>query len=95
MIIQIRGVEEHLSYVEEELREIKKFEERFERYQAENFEDPAKLEEERERLRRLKKSVEARRHFLEELPGEYRKLEEQLERGLAKIVTEQKNYLEE
>lgn len=36
LIINIRGVEDHLSYVEEELREIKKFEERFERYQAEN-----------------------------------------------------------
>lgn len=95
LIIKIRGVEDHLSYVEEELREIKKFEERFERYQAENPVNPAKLEYERERIQRLKKSVEARQHFLEELPGEYRKLEEQLEQDLAKIVTKQRNYLEE
>lgn len=93
--IQIRGIEDHLTFLEEELREIRKFEERFIRYQEVNFTDSIKMEEERERIRRLKKSVEARRHFLEELPGEYRKLEEQLEKGLAEIAAKQRTYLEE
>lgn len=93
--IQIRGVEDHISLIEEELREIRRFDEQFQVYQGTGFMDPVKTEEVRERLRRLKESVEARRHFLEELPGEYQKLQERLEEGLAKIAAKQRTYLEE
>ena len=93
--IQIRGMEEHISLIEEELREIRKFEDLLLEYQRAGYIDLIKMEEERECLRRLKKSVEARQHFLEELPGEYRKLEERLEEGLTKVVIKQRTYLEE
>lgn len=93
--IQIRGVEDHISLIEEELREIRRLGERFQAYQRANVIDSIKMEEERERFRRLRESVEARRNFIEGLPGEYRKLEEQLEEGLTKIVTKQRIYLEE
>ena len=44
-----------------------------------NVMEPGKSRGERERIRRLRESVEARRHFLENLPEEYRKLEKQLQ----------------
>lgn len=77
--IEIRGVEEHASLIEEELRGLRKFEDYFERYQMVSGMEPGKLRGERERIRRLRESVEARRHFLENLPEEYRKLEKQLQ----------------
>lgn len=93
--IEIRGVEEHISLIEEELREIRKCEDCFRGYESANFIDSMKTEEMRERIQRLKKSVEARRQFLENLPGEYRKLEEQLEEGITKLVVKRRSYLEE
>lgn len=77
--IEIRGVEEHASLIEEELRGLRKFEDHFESYQMVSGMEPGKSRGERERIRRLRESVEARRHFLETLPEEYRKLEKQLQ----------------
>lgn len=77
--IEIRGVEEHVSLIEEELRELRKFEDHYESYQMDNVMEPGKSRGERERIRRLRESVEARRHFLENLPEEYRKLDKQLQ----------------
>lgn len=77
--IEIRGVEEHASLIEEELRRLRKFEDHFEFYQMVSGMEPGKSRGERERIRRLRESVEARRHFLENLPEEYRKLEKQLQ----------------
>lgn len=93
--IEIRGVEEHIALIEEELREIRKLEESFQEYEAVNFIEPIKSEDVREGLRCLKESVEARRQFLENLPGEYRKLEEQLQDGYTQLVEKQRIYLEE
>ena len=76
--IEIRGVEEHVSLIEEELRELRKFEDHFERYEMVNMMDPGESRGERERIRRLRESVEARQHFLENLPEEYRKLDKHL-----------------
>ncbi len=77
--IEIRGVEEHVSLIEEELRELRKFEDHYESYQMDNVMEPGKSRGGRERIRRLRESVEARRHFLENLPEEYRKLDKQLQ----------------
>lgn len=77
--IEIRGVEEHVSLIEEELRELRKFEDHYESYQMDNVMEPGKSRGERERIRRLRESVEARRHFLGNLPEEYRKLDKQLQ----------------
>ena len=77
--IEIRGVEEQVSLIEEELRELRKFEDHYESYQMDNVMEPGKSRGERERIRRLRESVEARRHFLENLPEEYRKLDKQLQ----------------
>lgn len=48
--IEIRGVEEHASLIEEELRGLRKFEDHFESYQMGNVMEPGKSRGERERI---------------------------------------------
>ena len=76
--IEIRGIEEQVSLIEEELRELRRFEDYFQNYEVLGKIDPVKSKEERERMQRLRESVEARRYFVENLREEYRRLDQQL-----------------
>lgn len=76
--IEIRGVEEQVSLIEEELRELRRFEDYFQNYEVLGKIDPVKSKEERERMQRLRESAEARRYFVENLREEYRRLDQQL-----------------
>lgn len=67
-----------MSLIEEELRELRRFEDYFQNYEVLGKIDPVKSKEERERMQRLKESVEARRYFVENLREEYRRLDQQL-----------------
>lgn len=76
--IEIWGIEEQVSLIEEELRELRRFEDYFQNYEVLGKIDPVKSKEEREHMQRLRESVEARRYFVENLREEYRRLEQQL-----------------
>lgn len=76
--IEIRGIEEQVSLIEEELRELRRFEDYFQNYEVLGKIDPVKSKEERERMQRLSESAEARRYFVENLREEYRRLDQQL-----------------
>jgi len=76
--IEIRGIEEQVSLIEEELRELRRFEDYFQNYEVLGKIDPVKSKEERERMQRLRESAEARRYFVENLREEYRRLDQQL-----------------
>ena len=76
--IEIRGIEEQVSLIEEELRELRRFEDYFQNYEVLGKIDPVKSKEERERMQRLRESVEVRRYFVENLREEYRRLDQQL-----------------
>ena len=67
-----------MSLIEEELRELRRFEDYFQNYEVLGKIDPVKLKEERDRMQRLRESVEARRYFVENLREEYRRLDQQL-----------------
>ncbi len=67
-----------MSLIEEELRELRRFEDYFQNYEVLGKIDPVKSKEERERMQRLRESVEARRYFVENLREEYRRLDQQL-----------------
>lgn len=66
-----------MSIIEEELRELRRFENYFQNYEVLGKIDPVKSKEERERMQRLRESVEARRYFVENLREEYRRLDQQ------------------
>lgn len=67
-----------MSLIEEELRELRRFEDYFQNYEVLGKIDPVKSKEERERMQRLRESAEARRYFVENLREEYRRLDQQL-----------------